>query len=153
MKTVLTYGTFDLFHIGHVKLLQRARALGDQLIVGVSSDEFNSIKGKKSIIPYAHRADIVRAMSCVDEVFPEHDWAQKVQDIARLNVDVLVMGHDWEGKFDDLNTYCEVAYMSRTEGISTTDLKVALSALRGDKIADLRSALDAVQAVVDQLGE
>lgn len=152
LKTILTYGTFDLFHIGHVRLLERARSLGDRLCVGVSSDEFNSLKGKKSLMPFEHRAAIVAGMRFVDDVFAERHWEQKVSDIIRLNADVLVMGNDWEGKFDDLKTYCEVVYLPRTEGISSTELKSALSALKGDKILQLRAALDAVQEVVEQLG-
>jgi glycerol-3-phosphate cytidylyltransferase len=89
MKTIITYGTYDLFHIGHVKLLERARALGDRLIVGVSADEFNEIKGKKSIFPYEQRAAIVSALRCVDDVFPEMNWDQKVSDIKRYEADVL----------------------------------------------------------------
>ena len=153
MIKVLTYGTFDLFHIGHVRLLQRAAELGDKLIVGVSSDEFNALKGKKSIMPYSHRAEIVGAMSCVEKVFPEHNWAQKVTDIQRFEADFLVMGHDWEGKFDDMKKYCDVVYLDRTENISTTELKMALNALRGDKILELRAALDTLRGVVEQLGE
>ena len=153
MTTVLTYGTFDLFHVGHVRLLKRAAQLGDKLVVGISSDEFNTLKGKKSLIPFEHRAEIVSSMSFVDDVFPEDNWAQKVTDIQRFKADVLVMGHDWEGKFDEMKRFCDVVYLSRTDGISTTELKTALSALSGDKIAELRRALDTVQAVVEQLGE
>ena len=153
MKTVLTYGTFDLFHIGHVRLLERARDLGDRLCVGVSSDEFNAIKGKRSIMPYSHRAAIVGAMASVDEVFAENDWGQKEEDIRRLEADVLVMGDDWRGKFDDFGNLCEVVYLPRTQDISTTELKSALAAFRGDKIAELQRALQAMQSVVNQLGE
>src|SRR6056297_3386496 len=102
MKTVITYGTFDLFHIGHLRLLERAKALGDKLCVGVSADSFNESKGKKSIVPYEHRAAIVSSISFVDEVFPECSWDQKPLDIKRLSADILVMGDDWEGKFDYL---------------------------------------------------
>lgn len=151
MKTILTYGTYDLFHVGHVRLLERARSLGDRLIVGISSDEFNAIKGKRSVIPYEHRAEILRALSCVDEVFPEHDWAQKADDIRRFEASVLVMGDDWAGKFDDYKSLCEVVYLQRTGGISSTELKAALSAFRGDKIAELQGALAALQTVVNQL--
>lgn len=153
MTTVLTYGTFDLLHIGHVKLLQRAAQLGDRLIVGISSDEFNALKGKRSLFPYEHRAEIVAAISCVYEVFPEDSWEQKKVDIKRFNADLLVMGQDWQGEFDEMQEFCKVTYLPRTEGISTTELKSALSTLRGDKVAELRRALDAVQAVVEQLGE
>jgi len=153
MRTVLTYGTFDLFHIGHVRILERARSLGDRLYVGISTDNFNSVKGKKSIIPYEHRSAIVRALTCVDDIFPENDWNQKELDIERFNANVLVMGHDWAGKFDHFKEFCEVNYFPRTEGISTTELKLALSAFRGDKLSELRRALDTVQSVVEQLGE
>lgn len=152
MKTILTYGTFDLFHIGHVRILERARALGGRLCVGVSSDEFNASKGKRSIIPYQSRAAIVSALSVVDEVFPENSWDQKVQDIRRCKADVFVMGADWEGKFDHLKDACEVVYLPRTADVSTTEIKTALSALRGEKISELRSAIDALQEISEQLG-
>lgn len=151
MKTIITYGTFDLFHIGHVRLLQRARALGERLLVGVSSDEFNSVKGKRSVMSYEHRSAIVRALACVDDVFPESDWGQKEADICRFEASVLVMGDDWKGKFDDLMRFCEVVYLPRTEGISSTELKSALSAFRGDKIAELQRGLEALQSIVSQL--
>lgn len=151
MKTVITYGTYDLFHIGHAKLLERARALGDRLIVGVSSDEFNAIKGKKSIFPYEHRAHIVQSLRCVDEVFPEHDWQQKEKDIQRVKADVFVMGHDWAGKFDYLQNICQVTYLPRTEGVSTTELKSALSAFKEDKIASLMHGLEALKTLIEQL--
>lgn len=153
MKTVITYGTFDLFHIGHLRILERARALGDRLCVGISSDEFNAVKGKHCAIPYKHRSAIVAGLKCVDEVFPEERWEQKEADIRRTGADIFVMGQDWQGKFDHLSDLCEVVYLDRTEGISTTELKTALSALRGDKIAELEQALDVLQDVVRQLGE
>ena len=123
MKTVITYGTFDIFHIGHVEILRRARALGDRLIVGVSSDEFNALKGKRSLMSYIDRANIVRACRYVDEVIPEHNWEQKRQDIGRFGVDTFVMGDDWQGKFDDLKDVCEVVYLSRTPEVSSSWLK------------------------------
>jgi glycerol-3-phosphate cytidylyltransferase len=123
MRTVLTYGTFDLFHIGHLRILERARALGDRLVVGVSTDEFNATKGKTCVIPFAHRRDIVAALRCVDVAFPEDNWEQKVADIARFKADVFTMGDDWEGRFDFLRDHCEVVYLSRTRDISTTILK------------------------------
>lgn len=125
-KRVITYGTFDLFHIGHLKLLQRIKDLGDELIVAVSTDEFNNVKGKKTIIPYEQRAEIVRNIKCVDKVIPEHSWEQKITDIKKYNIDTFVMGDDWEGKFDFLKEYCEVVYLKRTEGISSTQLKNTL---------------------------
>lgn len=122
-KTVLTYGTFDLFHVGHVHLLRRLSELGDRLIVGCSTDEFNDIKGKKCIMPYEDREIILRACRYVDDVIPESSWDQKPTDIRRLNADIFAMGDDWAGKFDDLGTYCDVIYLPRTEGVSTTGLR------------------------------
>jgi glycerol-3-phosphate cytidylyltransferase len=127
-KTILTYGTFDMFHIGHLRLLNRLSALGDRLIVGVSTDEFNSIKGKKTLIPYEQRAEIVRAIKGVDLVIPENSWEQKPQDIKDHDVDAFAMGDDWAEKFDFLKEYCEVIYLPRTEDISSTELKKALDA-------------------------
>src|SRR5690606_3085285 len=102
MRTVLTYGTFDLFHIGHLRLLERLRALGDRLIVGVSTDDFNRVKGKKTVVPYTDRVAIVSALRCVDVVIPETSWDQKAQDIERYGVSIFGMGSDWEGHFDEL---------------------------------------------------
>jgi len=125
-KTVITYGTFDLFHIGHLKLLQRLKSLGTKLIVAVSTDEFNKLKGKKTIIPYDQRAEIVANIKCVDKVIPEKNWEQKIEDIKKQNVDIFAIGNDWEGKFDFLKEYCEVVYLDRTDGISSTQLKKTL---------------------------
>lgn len=132
-RTVITYGTFDLFHIGHLKLLQRIKELGDTLIVAVSSDEFNTIKGKKTIIPYEQRAEIVSNIKCVDLVIPENDWEQKIKDIKKYNVDIFTMGNDWEGKFDFLKEYCDVVYLDRTDGISSTQLKNTLKSFSVSK--------------------
>ncbi len=129
MKTVLTNGTFDLFHIGHLRLLERARAMGDRLVVAVSSDTFNEDKGKRTLIPYADRAAIVQALRIVDEVIPEESWDQKRDDIRRFNVTTFVMGDDWTGRFDDLKEVCDVVYLPRTEGVSTTALKDAMMLL------------------------
>lgn len=127
MKTVITYGTFDLFHIGHLNLLRRAKELGDYLIVAVSSDRFNwEEKSKKCKIPDTDRMAIVEAIKYVDKVIPEDSWDQKVKDVQKYNVDVFVMGDDWEGKFDFLKEYCEVVYLPRTEGISSTQIKEEL---------------------------
>lgn len=122
MKKVITYGTFDLFHLGHLRILQRARELGDFLIVAVSSDEFNAVKGKKCVYPYEHRAQIVQAIKYVDKVIPEHNWEQKIKDVTENEVDTFVMGDDWKGKFDFLKVYCEVVYLDRTKDISTTQI-------------------------------
>ncbi len=122
-RVVLTYGTFDMFHIGHLNILKRAKELGDYLIVGVSTDEFNAIKGKKAFMPYEHRKKIVESIRYVDKVIPEKDWEQKVEDIKKYSVDIFVMGDDWKGKFDYLKDYCEVIYLPRTPGISSTTLR------------------------------
>jgi len=123
MKKVITYGTFDLFHYGHLKILERAKSLGDHLTVAVSTDEFNAIKGKKCTYPYNHRAEIVEAIKYVDKVIPEGNWEQKIKDIEENNIDIFVIGKDWEGKFDFLEKYCEVVYLDRTKDVSTTDVK------------------------------
>ncbi len=123
MRRIITYGTFDLTHIGHINLLRRAKQLGDYLIVGLSSDSFNALKGKQSIFPYEHRKEILEAIRFVDLVIPENNWEQKVSDIINYQVDVFVMGNDWAGKFDSLKEHCEVIYLPRTEDISTTEIK------------------------------
>ncbi|WP_057876905.1 glycerol-3-phosphate cytidylyltransferase [Liquorilactobacillus aquaticus] len=123
MKRVITYGTFDLLHKGHVRLLKRAAALGDHLTVGVSTDEFNAIKGKKAYTSYEDRKYILEAIKYVDDVIPEENWDQKINDVIKYNIDLFVMGDDWKGKFDFLEDYCQVVYLPRTEGISTTKIK------------------------------
>ena len=130
-KIVLTYGTFDMFHIGHLNLLNRLKSLGDKLIVAVSTDEFNSIKGKKTLIPFEQRALIVQNIKCVDMVISEKNWEQKIDDIKKYNVDIFAMGNDWQGKFDFLKDYCEVIYLPRTQNISTTELKKELNKYLG----------------------
>ncbi len=130
MKKVLTYGTFDLFHYGHLRILKRAKALGDYLVVAVSTDEFNQIKNKKSTYPYKERAAIVQAIKYVDQVIPENNWEQKVQDIQENDIDILVMGDDWKGKFDNLKDYCEVIYLERTPNISSTEIKEDIRGLK-----------------------
>lgn len=123
MKKVLTYGTFDLLHYGHINLLQRAKAMGDYLVVGLSTDEFNSLKGKKCYFTYEKRKKMLEALRCVDLVIPENSWEQKVEDVKEFRIDTFVMGDDWEGKFDFLKDYCDVVYLSRTPEISTTQIK------------------------------
>ncbi|WP_160722737.1 glycerol-3-phosphate cytidylyltransferase [Bacillus sp. USDA818B3_A] len=130
MKKVITYGTFDLLHYGHINLLRRAKDLGDYLIVGLSSDEFNDIKGKKSYFSYDQRKLLLESIVYVDEVVPEMNWEQKRSDILNNDVQTFVMGNDWEGKFDDLSDICEVVYLPRTEGISTTKVKTDLNKQR-----------------------
>jgi glycerol-3-phosphate cytidylyltransferase len=127
MKRVLTYGTFDLFHVGHIRLLERARSLGDYLVVGVSTDEFNLTKGKKSVFSYSERATILGAIRHVDQIIPENDWDQKISDVKTHGINLFVMGDDWAGKFDFLAPHCEVAYLPRTAGISTTYIKYLIS--------------------------
>jgi len=126
-KTIITYGTFDMFHIGHLKLLQRLKSMADTLIVAVSTDEFNKGKGKSTLIPFDQRAEIVQNIKCVDMVIAEENWEQKVDDIKKYNIDIFAIGDDWEGKFDFLKDHCEVAYLPRTSDISTTDLKKSLA--------------------------
>ncbi|MFG6114130.1 glycerol-3-phosphate cytidylyltransferase [Thalassobacillus devorans] len=123
MKKVITYGTFDLLHWGHINLLSRAKELGDYLIVAISTDEFNAIKNKEAYHSFENRKMILEAIKYVDEVIPEEHWEQKVEDVVNHDVDVFVMGDDWEGKFDFLKDYCEVVYLPRTVGISTTKIK------------------------------
>lgn len=127
MKRVLTYGTFDLLHWGHINILKRAKELGDYLTVGLSTDEFNNLKHKDSFHGYQERKLILEAIRYVDLVIPENNWAQKVEDIKRLQIDIFVMGSDWDGKFDELKNHCEVIYLPRTVGISTSKIKSDLS--------------------------
>lgn len=126
-KNIITYGTFGLFHIGHLKLLERLKSMGDKLIVAVSSDEFNESKGKKTLIPYEQRAEIVAAIKYVDMVIPENSWEQKISDVKEYNIDTFAIGNDWNGKFDFLKEYCKVVYLPRTKGISSADIKKSLN--------------------------
>ncbi|EJQ41423.1 glycerol-3-phosphate cytidylyltransferase [Bacillus sp. AY3-1] len=122
-KRVITYGTFDLLHYGHINLLRRAKQLGEYLIVVLSTDEFNMLKDKRAYFSYNERKLLLEAIKYVDEVIPEITWEQKVTDVVSNNIDVFVMGNDWEGEFDFLKEYCEVVYLPRTDGISTTKIK------------------------------
>ena len=151
MKTILTYGTFDLFHIGHVRLLKRLSELGDRLVVGISSDEFNELKGKKSFFSYAERAEIISACKYVDEVFPEHNWEQKVSDVKRVGADIFAIGDDWNGQFDFLSDYCEVVYLPRTENISTTDIKKTLSSLNKSDLDKIENSLQSNDIILSKL--
>ena len=128
MRRVLTYGTYDLLHYGHIRLLKRAKELGDYLIVAVSTDEFNAIKGKKAYHDYETRKKMLEAVRYVDLVIPENNWDQKINDVKEYYADVVVMGEDWKGqeKFEALRDYCEVVYLPRTEGVSTTKIKKEL---------------------------
>ncbi|WP_415657306.1 adenylyltransferase/cytidyltransferase family protein [Roseateles sp.] len=123
LTTAITYGTYDLFHIGHVNLFRRIKERWDRLIVAVSTDEFNALKGKQSAVPFADRIELVRACRYVDLAIPETCWEQKADDIRRHQVQAFVMGDDWLGKFDELKALCEVVYLPRTEGVSSSELK------------------------------
>lgn len=128
MRRVITYGTFDLLHYGHIELLHRAKALGDYLVVALSTDEFNALKGKKSYFSYERRRRMLEAIRYVDLVVPEEEWGQKASDVENLKIDVFVMGDDWVGKFDsELEGKCEVIYLPRTPDISTTQIKEELN--------------------------
>jgi glycerol-3-phosphate cytidylyltransferase len=125
-RKVLTYGTFDYLHIGHINILRRAKELGDHLTVGLSTDEFNKLKNKQSHSSFEERKAIVEAIRFVDRVIPEQTWEQKVLDVQAHGIDVFVMGDDWTGKFDFLREFCDVVYLPRTEGISSTIIKHGL---------------------------
>lgn len=127
MRRVITYGTFDLLHYGHIRLLQRCKDHGDYLVVALSTDEFNDAKGKKSYFSYEDRKRMLEAIRYVDLVIPEENWEQKTADVQEYHIDVFVMGDDWRGKFDDLEEHCEVVYLERTPEISTTQIKTDLS--------------------------
>ena len=136
MKRVITYGTFDLLHYGHINLLRRAKQYGDYLIVALSTDEFNwNQKHKKSYFSYEQRKQLLEAIRYVDLVIPEENWAQKVSDVKEYHIDTFVMGDDWVGKFDFLKPYCEVVYLPRTPEISTTQIKNELHESKSDKEA------------------
>lgn len=124
MKKIITYGTFDLLHYGHIQLLRRAKELGDYLIVVLSTDEFNlKQKNKVCYFPYEQRKLLLEAIRYVDLVIPEENWDQKISDVQEFKIDTFVMGDDWKGKFDFLKDYCEVVYLPRTPEISTTQIK------------------------------
>jgi glycerol-3-phosphate cytidylyltransferase len=123
MKTVITYGTFDMLHYGHIKLLRRAKTYGDYLIVGLSTDNFNKLKGKNSYFSYEDRKIFVEAIKFVDLIIPENDWSQKITDVEKYKVNTFIIGDDWKGKFDFLSSACSVVYIERTPGVSTTGIK------------------------------
>lgn len=138
MKRILTYGTYDLLHYGHIRLLKRAKDLGDYLIVAVSSDEFNAEKGKHAYHDYETRKEMLEAVRYVDLVIPESSWDQKIQDVQDYHVDVVVMGGDWKDdpRFECLRGFCEVVYLDRTPGVSTSQIKEELN-LSSDDVDDL----------------
>ena len=124
------------------------RALGDRLVVGLSTDEFNALKGKKSFYSYEERKNILLASQYVDEVIPENTWEQKAEDVKTYNIDIFGMGNDWEGKFDELKELCEVVYLDRTKDISTTEVKQSLSGLSVEKIKELEESLHSTLDIV-----
>ena len=150
-KVVITYGTFDLFHVGHLRLLYRLKSLGDYLVVAVSTDEFNSLKGKKTVIKFEERFEIINSLKCVDLVVPENSWDQKEGDIKKYSVSTFGMGADWVGKFDFLKSLCDVVYLPRTDGISSTAIKSSLAILDKDHVNDLKNALDTISNVIEKL--
>ena len=151
MRVVLTYGTFDLFHIGHVRLLKRLRQLGDKLVVGLSTDEFNSLKGKQTVMTYEQRKEILLSCRYVDEVFEESSWEQKREDIQRKDASIFAMGDDWAGRFDDLQDITEVVYLPRTEDISTTEVKLLVKQMSLEKQLEIINLLEAVKARVSEI--
>lgn len=150
-NTVITYGTFDLFHVGHVRLLKRLRSFGDKLIIGCSSDEFNELKGKKTVMSYEQRKEILLSCKYVDKVFKEKNWEQKRTDIIEHNANIFAMGDDWSGKFDSLNDIVQVIYLPRTENISTTEIKEVARGLSLDKKKELRNHVETLREIVEQL--
>ena len=146
-KSIITYGTFDMFHIGHLNLLKRLSSMADKVIVAVSTDEFNLGKGKKTIIPFEQRIKIVDSIKYVDIAIPEKSWEQKVNDIQEYDVDIFAIGNDWKGKFDFLQEYCEVVYLERTKGISTTELKKSLKTFLSIPHEELAKAFDILETL------
>lgn len=151
MKTVITYGTFDLFHVGHIRLLKRLSSLGDELIVGISSDEFNLEKGKNSFFSYEERAEILNSCKYVTSVFPEFSWDQKRLDIKKYNADIFAMGDDWKGEFDSLSDLCEVVYLPRTEDVSTTEIKRALAKVDIAELDQIETSLHSIINIVKNI--
>lgn len=146
-KRIITYGTFDMFHIGHLKLLERLSKMADELIVAVSTDKFNELKNKKVLIPYEQRSEIVSSIKYVTKVIPEENWEQKVDDIRKYEIDIFAIGNDWEGKFDFLQNYCEVRYLERTKDISTTQLKKSLTSFLSIPKEEIINALNVLDTL------
>lgn len=147
-KVVLTYGTFDLFHTGHLSLLNRLKALGDELVVGVTTDEFNALRGKQTIFGFEDRIQIVRNLKCVDLAISLQSSEQKADDIRHYGVSIFGMGNDWEGRFDDLRVHCEVIYLPRTENISSTRIRKLLEGLGRTHVSDAGKALEPAASIV-----
>lgn len=130
MKRVLTYGTFDTLHYGHIRLLERARAMGDHLTVGLSTNAFNALKGKTCHFDYDARHHLLSAIRYVDQVIPEDTWEQKIIDVQTHHIDIFTIGDDWEGQFDFLKDHCEVRYLSKTPKISSTEIRDKIVAVK-----------------------
>lgn len=141
-KRVITYGTFDLLHHGHIHMLRRCRALGSHLTVALSTDEFNQLKGKQAFHRYPHRACLLEAIRYVDRLIPEASWEQKIADIKEHKINIFAIGDDWQGRFDYLSEYCQVVYLPRTPNISTSYIKRKLRR-RAFQLVDNRQALSA----------
>lgn len=152
-RKAITYGTFDLFHIGHLELIKRIRDMADEVVIAVSTDEFNAIKGKKTVIPFEHRMEIARNIVGVDHVIPETCWEQKERDISELGIDVFVMGEDWRGEFDHLSSICSVKYLQRTKGISSTELKTSLYGVDRERLEQLRNMIEIALDIAGDLVE
>lgn len=151
MKTVVTYGTFDLFHVGHVKLLARLHELGDRLVVGCSTDAFNKIKNKRTVYPYEQRKAILESCRFVDKVFPESNWEQKRNDLTREGADIFAMGDDWAGHFDELSDQVQVVYLPRTPDISSTEIKELLSVVSQERLKEALNLIQRLDSVVRKL--
>jgi glycerol-3-phosphate cytidylyltransferase len=150
-RRAITYGTFDLFHVGHVRILKAARELASELYVGISTDEFNAGKGKHSVIPFAQRVEIVEACRWADHVFAEESWEQKEADVKRFDADLFLMGDDWRGKFDFLAPHCTVMYLPRTPDVSSTEIKQLLSSFSEARVQELRDAVETIGFLVKAL--
>ncbi|MCW2314209.1 adenylyltransferase/cytidyltransferase family protein [Rhodoferax antarcticus] len=150
-KIVLTYGTFDMFHIGHLNLIRRLKSFGSYLIVAVSTDDFNSLKRKKTVVPYEQRAAIVSAIREVDLVIPEICWEQKREDIRKYDVDIFAMGDDWAGKFDNLSDLCEVIYLPRTIDVSSTQIKILVRQGIKDKLLEISKVSYKLNELIDNV--
>ncbi|MEJ5230088.1 MAG: adenylyltransferase/cytidyltransferase family protein [Pseudothermotoga sp.] len=129
MRTVLTYGSFDLFHIGHLNFLQKARDFGDRLVVGVTTDEFDLLKGKVDLFNYEERAKVVESIKYVDEIFPAKGWEEKIEDIEKYKPHVIVASEEWREKYEPLRKLCRVEFLPRTQGISSSRLRHLLNAI------------------------
>lgn len=150
-KKVITYGTFDLLHIGHIRLLKRAKLLGDHLTVGLSTDEFNALKGKVSIYSYEERKEILSSLSMVDKVIPENTWEQKKSDISNFEIDIFAMGDDWSGTFDHLSGNIELVYIPRTENISTSEVRTVVKKFEEEKIKNLKHTMEKASRILESL--